>query len=413
MKKYGLDYGRSITDRHGVLDFNKLRQDRLRRAQEQMAKDGLGSLLLFEPWNVRYATGFCVPVYSRADPRYFTLVPRNSVPYLWAMGAHSLVLEEEMPWVNVRLSMGAVNWMIRESAAYGGGFIKEIADILAEHGIMNEPLGIDGLATSSPLAIADACKKVGIKLADGASTMLEARKIKTDEEIELIRLSNTIAEAAFADAREAIRPGITENELVGLIINKLLSMGAEWVDGVVCCFGENTNPNRRSFSDRILRPGDMGFIDIVGSQFCGYRTCVYRSFTVGRATQKQKDMYQALYEMLYAGMSAVKAGNTTLDIVKKWPPPEHWGYDNEHIVYENKMGHGLGLSQFDLPIVTAPMATANPAVLEENMVLALECWEGERRGKQGCRIEEDVAVTKDGYDLLTRFPIKELTECWI
>ncbi len=413
--KYGLDYGRFITDVHVKIDFDKLRRDRLERARAQMIRDGLGAMLLFDPTNLRYVASFSPQSYTiRADPRSYGLLLKNGGPYLWTVGAWHMVLKEEMPWLkgNVRLSMGPAGLIVRESAASGGGFIREIAKILAEHGVTNELLGIDGLATVSAVTLGEACKKVGIKFAESRDTMPEARKIKTKEEIELLRMSAAIAESAFADVREAVRPGITENELAGIIMKKLFSMGAEWVDGLVICFGENGNPNRRTFSDRILRAGDMGFIDIVGSQFCGYRTCYYRSFTVGRATQEQKDLYQSAYDMLYAGMNVIKAGNTTLDIVNKWPGPEHWGYDNEEIVYENKMGHGIGLSQYDLPFIITSAAKANPVVLEEDMVFALEVWEGKRGGKQGCKIEEEIAVTKDGYDLLTKWPVKELTDCW-
>ena len=413
---YGTDYGKLLSDSHVKVDFAKLRRDRLERARAQMKKDGIGALLLFSHYNVRYVTGFRGPLYSRTAPRYYALLPRNGDPYLWGVGGHIHTFNDQMPWLkgNIRLSMGAVEWMIRDPEAYGGGFIKEVADILAEHGILNEPLGIDGPPSFSILKMADACKKNGIlNLADGQSTMLEARKIKTEEEIELLEISAAIAESAFAEARDVIRPGITENELAGVLLKKLLTMGAEWVNDLVICFGETTNPNRRAFGDRILRPGDMGMIDIAGSEFCGYRTCYYRTFTVGRASQEQKDLYQSAYQMLYDGMSAVKAGNTTLDVVNKWPGPEHWGWDNEYIAYENKMGHGIGLTQHDPPMIITSIARANPVVLEEDMVIALEVYEGKRGGKEGCKVEEEIVVTKDGYDLLTHWPVKEITECWI
>jgi Xaa-Pro aminopeptidase len=412
---YGLDHGTVIGDNFRKIDFEKLRNDRLERAKAQLNKDGLGAILLFDSDNIRYVTSFNVLHYTRRDPRYYALLPRNGDPYLWCIGGSSEVYREELPWLkgNVRLGMGAVDWLIRESATYGG-FAKEIVDILAAHNLLNEPLGIDGIPTGEVLALPAIFEKLGVKsLVNGRRTMLEARKIKTKEEIQLMRISAAIAEAAFADVRDAIRPGVTENELAGIIIKKLLSMGAEWIEGLVVAFGPNSNPNRRTFSDRQIRPGDMGFIDIIGSQFCGYRTCYYRTFTCGRASEEQKELYRRCYEMQYAGMSAIKAGNTSLDIINKWPQPEYWGYDDINIIYENAVCHGLGIGQYDLPIITPALAKKTPVILEENMVLAVEVWEGKRGGTQGARIEEVLVVTRDGYELLTYWPVKEITECWL
>jgi Xaa-Pro aminopeptidase len=117
--------------------------------------------------------------------------------------------------------------------------------------------------------------------------------------------------------------------------------------------------------------------------------------------------------MLYAAMSAIKAGNTTWDICEKWPSsPSYWGYDTWEDVAALAVGHGIGISLHELPFFSYPRAKANPMKLEEGMVLALETWAGKRGGKDGVRLEEDVLVTKDGYELLTKFPIDKLIECW-
>jgi Xaa-Pro dipeptidase len=418
--KRGLDFGIEIADNVKKLDLAKMRQYRVARAKEHMKKDGLGAMLMYEPWNIRYTAGFNVLVYARSEPRFYALLTRNSDhPYLWGMGMVHEVYREQMPWLKgeVRLCKQPVGWMTTDQKdAFAGAYETEIADILHEHGVKDEPLGVDSLAGGSIFALQQAFERVGVKLVDGRNTMLEARMVKCQEEIELLRISAAISEAAHADIRDAIRPGVTERGIAAIAAKRCLEMGAEWLEGFVVSSGPNTNPNRRGWSDRIIRPGDMIFVDIIGSQFLGYRTCVYRCFTCGRATAEQKDMYQACYEMLYAGMKPIRAGTTYMDIVDEWPEPEHWGYskEEEHMVWENALCHGLGLGQYDLPHINKQTARANPdAKLEENMVLAVEVWEGKRGGKQGCRLEEVVAVTKDGYDLLTKFPVSELTECWI
>jgi Xaa-Pro dipeptidase len=423
IRKYGLprglDFGTEIADNVQKIDMGKMRDYRVARAKAQMEKDGLGAMLMYEPWNIRYTTGFNVLIYARSEPRFYTLLPRNGDPYLWGMGMVHQVYRDEMPWLKgkVGLCKQPVGWMTTDAKKdFVGAYEKEIADILHEHGVKNEPLGVDSLAGGSIFGLQEALKRVNVNLVDGRNTMLEARKIKCQEEIELMRLSSVIAEAAFADVRDAIRPGITEKQIAAIAAHKCLAMGAEWLEGFVVASGENTNPNRRGWSDRIIRPGDMIFIDIIGSQFLGYRTCYYRSFTCGKATQEQKELYQGCYEMQYAAMNVIKVGATFMDIVNQWPEPEHWGYkpEEEYMLWENALCHGLGLCQYDLPHINKQIARANPtAKLEENMVMAVEVWEGKRGGIQGCRLEEVVAVKKDGYDLLTKWPVKELTECWL
>ena len=418
--KRGLDFGREMADNVVKVDLAKMRDYRVQRAKEQMEKDGLGAMLMYEPWNIRYTTGFNVLVYARFEPRFYALLPRNSDhAYLWGMGVVHEVYRDQMPWLkgDVRLCKQPVGWMTTDAKeAFVGLYEKEIADILHDHGLKDEPLGVDSLAGGSIFALQEAFKGVDVNLVDGRNTMLEARKIKCQEEIELMRMSMVISEAAHADIGDTIRPGITERDIAAIAAGRCLEMGAEWLEGFVVASGPNTNPNRRGWSDRIIRPGDMIFVDIIGSQYMGYRTCVYRCFTCGKATQEQKDMYQACLEMQYAGMKPIRVGATYEEIADQWPEPEHWGFtkDEEHMVWENALCHGLGLSQYDLPHINKQTARAYPdAKLEEGMVFAIEVWEGKRGGIQGCRLEEVVAVTEDGYDLLTKFPIKELTECWI
>lgn len=155
-------------------------------------------------------------------------------------------------------------------------------------------------------------------------------------------------------------------------------------------------------------------MDTAGTGFCGYMTCYYRCFTCGRASQQQKEAYAISMEMLRAGMTAIKAGNTTLDIVKKWPSPAHWGKADWNAVWHYATAHGIGLELHEAPTITRPLAEANPVKLEEGMVIAIETFQITKDGKgAGGRPEEEVVVTKDGYDLLTQFPIDEITEAWI
>ncbi len=410
-------FGKAAVDWEERINYDRLRKERLEKARSQIEKDGLGAMLCFDYCNVRYTTGFYVPGVFRIPALRYVILPRNGDPTLFVEGAISVKVREEMtPWLKGRVKAAlAPHWTYPDagSEASLSQMIKTIGDTLAEYGVEKEPLGID-TASIPVLWFQKHFTKAGIDLVDGYPTMLEARKVKTKDEVELHRIAAANAEAAFASIRDAIRPGITELALAGVAIKTLFEQGTDEVQDLVVYFGENTNPITHQISDRSLRPGEMVIVDMAGQSYNGYKTCYYRSFTCGKATQRQKELYEECREMLYAGISKVKAGATTLDITNAWPSdPAYWGYKYYREVADLAMGHAIGLSLYETPKIFAPMAKANPVKLEENMVLALETWAGKKGGKEGARLEEDVVVTKDGYDLLTLWPVDEITEAWI
>jgi Xaa-Pro aminopeptidase len=286
--------------------------------------------------------------------------------------------------------------------------------MMAEYGVEKEQLGLDG--TTLGKLYAEAFSKKDIETVHGKPIMDEARKIKTQDEIELMRITCANSEKAFAAIVDAIRPGVRECDLVAIGIKALYEEGDDHTEDLVCCSGYNTNPYGWSFSDKPIRPGDLIYIDVDGSSYQGYKSCVYRTFCCGKATQEQKDLYEEARAMLYDGMSAVKDGVTDYDIVEQWPDsPGYWGYDTWDEVVAYAVGHGLGLTLHDRPLITMTKKVAGypPTMIEEGMCLALETYAGHKGGKDGVRLEENIFVTKDGYELLTRWPIEELMECWI
>ena len=177
--------------------------------------------------------------------------------------------------------------------------------------------------------------------------------------------------------------------------------------------GPRTNPIRIDCTDRIIRPGDIVFVDINGASFQGYKCCYYRSFVCGKATEEQKEVFREARDMMYAAMDKIKAGATTRDLCEVWPDsPTYWGYEPDEWdkVSPHAVGHGIGLSLHEFTLYSRT-GMGGDSVLEEGMVLALETWCGKKGGDFGIRVEENVVVRKDGYELLTKFPIDELIEC--
>jgi len=406
-----LDFGPFMTDDIVKIDMERLRNYRLERTRAQMRREGLGALLLFEPHNVRYTTGFRVPTYGWLEPRWWVLLPVEGTPILWGIGEIKDIYQDRMPWVEIRTTPTAIDFLVAEP--WYAGWEKQIVAALSDAGVKNEPLGIDGVAGTNPFAIKEAFEKEGVKVVSAHRTMLEARKIKCEEEVQCLRMAASIAEACFSEVKKYIKPGTKENELCAIAHWKALSLGAEWIQGNVCSFGENTNPNRFGWTDRMLRPGDMGYMDMIGIQYLGYRTCIYRCFTVGKASPEQKDLYKRAVEYFQAGIEQLKAGNTAADVINAYPPPEYWVHESPAQKYMfSGYAHGLGLCQYDLPrIDNVSGRQPNPPVLEENMTLAIETWTGKQGATDAVRLEQMVRITKDGYELLSRWPIDEMIEC--
>jgi Xaa-Pro aminopeptidase len=407
--KYAVDYEERI-------NYGRLRKARLDRAKAQINQDGLGALVTWDEANIRYLTSYYVTTPMRPSETQCVFIPKNGEPILFC-GGTPRETERRMPWMAGRVSPTISSFKLaaeKEDDLAVLMFVDVIAKLMAEFGVEKETLGIDG--STCGLMLDRAFQKAGIRAVHGKPTMDKARMIKTADEIELMRITCGNAESAFAAIVDAIRPGIRECDLVGIGINALYREGADHTEDLVCCSGFNTNPYGWSFSDKPLRPGDLVYIDVDGSSYQGYKSCVYRTFCCGRATQAQKDLYQECHAMLYDAIGVIKDGATDYDVLAKWPDsPQYWGYDTWQEVAPYVFGHGIGLTLHDPPIIS-PLRKAYglpPVPFKEGMVLAIETYAGHKGGKDGVRLEENLLVTRDGCEILSRWPVAELMECWI
>ena len=407
-----MSFGKFGTDREERINYKRMREYRLARTREQMKKAGLGALITWEAWNIRYITGAYVTIPTRWTKGQCVVLPSNGDPHVFVSTSFSPYrLRDEMPWLKGKIWPNPGPVKFAKTTKDISNMVDKVSGILAEHGLTDQPLGVDG--SESELLLQEAFGEKGIKIVDAKHAMFEARKIKNQDEIECVRMACSNAEAAFVDIIDAIRPGVTECRLVGVGMKTLYSLGSDETQEFVCASGPRTNPLCIDFTDRQVRPGELVIVDINGNSWHGYKSCYYRTFCCGKPTREQKDIYEESRAMMYAGMKGIKAGNTTWDICKNWPDsPKYWGYEKWEDVGGYALGHGIGLSLHEVPFFRYPSAKAEPVELEEGMILALETWAGKKGGKDGVRLEENVVVTRDGYDLLTVFLVDELIECW-
>jgi Xaa-Pro dipeptidase len=395
------------------VNLERMRRERLERAREQMKKDGIGAYLCFGQGNIKYLTDtFTTMVYSFFNRN--VLFPRTGDPILYEWGSRYVRIRDELaPWLkgNVKPGwrLGAYLMDQREPTE----FFADLKKVLNDHGVIHEPLAIDMPVVT--LNFADLFKRAGFTVIDARPSLSKARMIKTQDEIECMRITCAITEEAFDAVREEIRPGVRESDLAATVNDVFMRRGSDGPDEPNICVGQNTHPNMMVYNMNTIRPGDMIFLDL-HMRWRGYHSCVYRCFTCGKATRQQKELYEETRSLTYKAIARVKAGATTADICKVWPEPEHWGFKTWRECSENAIGHGIGLDIHESPMITPLFSFEHPVKLEENMIIALETYYGTMppgAPGEGARTEEDVLVTKDGYEILSKWPVGEITEAWI
>jgi Xaa-Pro dipeptidase len=281
--------------------------------------------------------------------------------------------------------------------------IREIKGMLDDAGLSDAPVGVDIVEPAFLFEM----QRQGLKVVDCQQRMLDAREIKSADEIMLLTQAAAMVDGVYQDVFEALKPGIRENEIVALVNQRLYAMGSDQVEAVNAISGERCNPHPHNFTDRLIRPGDQAFFDIIHS-FNGYRTCYYRTFNVGSATASQHDAYTKAREWMDASIDMVRPGVGTDEVAAVWPKATEFGFDNELAAFGLQFGHGLGLGLHERPIISRLNSMTEPIELKEGMVFALETYCPASDGHSAARIEEEVVVTADGPRILTLFPAQEL-----
>ena len=388
------------------IDFPRLRKERLDRAKAALEASDLGAVLLFDPNNIRYVTSTHIGEWARDKNARFTLLARGEDPILWDFGSAARHHQLFAPWLppeNFRAGVSPMRGAMPVETGIPDRLASKIANELRGFGLQDEPLGID----MADLVTIEALQRAGIRVTDGSQVLLEARKIKTAQEIMLLDQSAGLVDAVYEDIYRMLRPGVYEHQIVARAHQLLFEMGSEQVEAVNAVSGDRCNPHPHVFSDRLLRPGDQAFFDIIHS-FMGYRTCYYRTFNVGGVNHAQLDAYKQCREWLDAAIALVRPGMTTDKIAEVWPTAQELGFPDEETCFGLQFGHGIGVGLYESPMISRVHSLENPVVLEEGMVFALETYCAATDGRSAARIEEEVVVTATGYDMLTRFPAEEL-----
>ncbi len=399
-------YGSMAVDWEARVDFDRLRRERLARIKGLLKQSEMGALLCFDMNNVRYITATHIGTWAQDKINRFTLLPQGDEPILWDFGSAAKHHQLYSPWLGEGRSRAGIS-MLRGAMSPEMGRAEDVAHKikieLAQRGLDKEPLGVD----VAELPVLFALQKEGLKVVDGQQLMSDARLIKTQDEITLLNIAAAQVDAAYDELYRAMKPGMKENEAVGLVSKVLYDLGSEYVEAVNAISGERCNPHPHVFSDRMLRPGDPVYYDILQS-YMGYRTCYYRCFSIGYASQAMVDAYKRCREYLDAAIELVRPGCTTGDIARVWPKATEFGFPNEEAAFALQYGHGVGLAIWEKPVISRLVSIEHPAEIKPGMVFALETYWPSTDGWSAARIEEEVVVTETGHEIITRFPANDL-----
>ena len=395
-------YGLMAVDWEERVNMERLRSERLARVKRLLKHSELGALLCFDMNNIRYITATHIGTWAMDKLVRFTLLAQDDEPILWDFGSAARHHALYCPWLGER-SRAGISTLRGAYPDRAKDVARKIRVELEARGLLKEPLGVDVIE----LPVLFALQAEGIRVVDGQGLMQEVRKIKTLDEITCLTTACMMVDAAYEELYAAMKPGMRENECVALVNHVLYDLGSEHVEGVNAISGERCSPHPHVYTDRVLRPGDPAYFDILHS-YMGYRTCYYRSFVVGSASQAQVDAYKQCRDYLDAALTLIKPGVTTADVVKVWPKAEEFGFPSEEAAFALQYGHGVGLSIWEKPIFSRLVSFDYPETIEEGMVFALETFWPAADGWSAARIEEQLVVTKTGCEIITRFPAEEL-----
>ncbi len=398
--------GQMAVDFEQRVDFRRLHNYRLGRTRVALAQSGLGAILTFDQHNIRYISSTVIGEWARDKLTRYCLLTGNGDPYVWDFGSAAKHHRLYAPWLHhdhCKAGLLGLRGAIHPNVGLFRKAAEEIKSILDEEGVGDMPIGVD--LVEPPMLFE--LQRVGLDVRDGQQMMLDAREIKSQDELMLLNTSAAMVDGTYWKIAEALKPGVRESQIVALANHDLYEKGSDCVEAINAISGERCSPHPHNFTDRLLRPGDQAFFDIIQS-YMGYRTCYYRTFGVGKATVSQKDAYKRAREWIDTAIAMIKPGVRSDHVAECWPKAEEIGFHGEMDAFGLEFAHGLGLGLHERPIISRLNSFTEPTEIKTGMVFALETYCPASDGVSAARIEEEVVVTDKGCKVITLYPAQDL-----
>src|SRR5262244_3828036 len=390
------------------VDYRRLHRYRLSRVKQALENSELGALLVFDVNNIRYITSTKIGEWERDKLSRWALLTRTGEPILWDFGSAAVHHKLYTPWLapeNCKAGLIGLRGTVNPAFGLMKRHAEEIASLIRDAGVADMPIGVDIIEPPMMFEL----EKAGLKVQDGQQVMLEAREIKNVDEIALLNRAATMVDGVYQQIFEELRPGVRENDIVANANRFLYEHGSDDVEAINAISGERCNPHPHNFTDRLIRPGDQAFFDILQA-YMGYRTCYYRTFNVGRATPAQRDAYKQCREWLDKAIELIKPGVTTDKVCSVWPKAQEFGFPDELAAFGLQFGHGLGLNLHERPIISRVVSLDHPTVIKEGMVFALETYCPDMGGYSAARFKKELVDNNTVRTIISFFPVKHFPE---
>jgi len=386
------------------VDLAELRTQRVAKAQAERDSDELDALLVWKDENVRYLTDLRPQLIScKSTALNGALLPADGDPVLFCSGGERDRVDQTMPWLSEVHTIPII-----EDRNLIEGFVTQIlAPALENHGLTRGRIGIDECNTILMLALQRHLPD--LQIADGDSPMQRARRVKLPGELQMLEEACAIGDAVTVTGIDTVAVGVREMEVAAEAMRTLFRLGGEYAHVMTpfVASGEHMAPPHRISSDKIIRHGDIVFIDI-GACWSGYYGDIARATICGTPSQRQKEIYTAVYHSLQAGIAKMRPGHTNVDAARAiHETAEEHGLGGRFLSLF--IGHGVGIGANEPPYIGETLPGSPTVEFEPGMVFAVEplIWVEGVRGGGGVRLEEMVAITEDEAHVMSRAPFEE------
>ncbi len=378
------------------INFDKMRKDRVKRTRDAVKAADVDAVFIFRLETVRYLTSHRTHQWpSMAWGTASTIVPRDHDPILVCQDYQHV--QARLPWARetaIEFPPGGLEF------EYGARAWAEMARRkLADLGITPKRIGVDAYSPAMAKVFPEVFS--GVELVDGDQIILEARAVKTSEEIKCLRQAYAITAAGMEAGREFLRPGRKECEVLAECFKPMYYLGSEWTQCAnIVCSGPYTAPYRRFTSDRVILPGDFVIIDI-GAIFDGYYGDFTRTWICGKdakPSREQIEIHMDCFNALRSVEKSIKPGVTTWDVSRA---------SGERIM-GGRLGHGIGAGPMEPPYLGSEVLIPKDkaTVLKPGMVFCVEPYAG-KPGVGGVRLEDNFLVTETGCEVISKYPFEE------
>ncbi len=397
--------GAGLKDFETQIDMGRMRQYRLSRVRQEMERRDIGACLLYDMANIRYATGTrSMAVFTGHYPTRYVFVAAKGPVILF--DAENGALRDWLP-ETIDEMRSPKNWYYETNGDKVSDAAKpwagEIDALMRQHCGGNRRLGIDRLGAMGFLPL----HALDIEICDGQAVAEAARAIKSPDEIACMSVAVSVCEAGVAAMREALRPGMAEQELWAIMADINHRHGGEWMETRLLTSGGRTNPWYQECGEKLIRAGDLVAFDTDMIGPFGYCCDMSRTFFCGpgKPSDEQRRLYSLARAQIEHNTAMLKPGVSFRELSEKtYMVPDEFLAQRYSVIM-----HGIGLVD-EYPDVVHPLDwnefTAD-GVIEENMTLCVESYVGAVGGPEGVKLEDQVLVTASGAERLSTFPFED------